>query len=242
MIVLAVDSSSNSATVALVRDDKLIGEISLNDKKQHSILLMPMIDNLLKYNDLTIDNIDGFVVSKGPGSFTGLRIGMATIKGLSMGSGKPAISVSNLDGLANNVKYFDGIICPIMDALRGNVYSSLYKSTDDKLQNLTDYMVISIEELIEKLLAMDDKVIFIGDGTEKYADVLKAKLPRCVIAPNHLNFARASSLGEIGIELLKNGVQDDLNTSSPFYLRKPQAERELEEKMNRLKGVELNGK
>ena len=125
MIVLSIDSSSKVATVALLNDDTLLGEYVINDKREHSVLLMPMIENLLKDCELTINDIDGFVVSKGPGSFTGLRIGMATVKGLSFGANKPYISLSSLDGLAYNLSYFNGIICPIMDALRENVYTAL---------------------------------------------------------------------------------------------------------------------
>ena len=130
MIVLSIDSSSKVATVALLNDDTLLGEYVINDKREHSVLLMPMIENLLKDCELTINDIDGFVVSKGPGSFTGLRIGMATIKGLSFGANKPYISLSSLDGLAYSLSYFNGIICPIMDALRENVYTALYKNED----------------------------------------------------------------------------------------------------------------
>ena len=135
MIILAVDSSSKVATVALMKDEKLLGEITLNDKKEHSVILMTIIQDLLKDNNLSVDDIDGYVVSKGPGSFTGLRIGMATIKGLSFGSGKPYVSVSSLDALALSVSNFDGIICPIMDALRNSVYTSLYKGHS----SCTDY-------------------------------------------------------------------------------------------------------
>ena len=114
MIVLSVDSSSKVATVALLKDNYLLGEYTINDRREHSVLLMPMIDNLLKDCSLTIDDVDSYVVSKGPGSFTGLRIGMATIKGLSFGSNKPYISVSSLDALAYSISSFDGIVCPIM--------------------------------------------------------------------------------------------------------------------------------
>ena len=250
MIVLAVDSSSKVATVALMKDDKLLGEITLNDKKEHSVILMTIIQNLLSNNNINIDDIDGYVVSKGPGSFTGLRIGMATIKGLSFGSNKPYVSVSSLDALALSVANFDGIICSIMDALRNSVYTSLYKgqSTDsisrcsesdniniksespNSLEKILDYSALDIDELIEIIKAKKEKVIFIGDGVDKYKDYLIENCPNCYFPPNHLNLVRASSLGEIGSALLKNGNFDDSN-SSPFYLKKPQAEREYEQRM-----------
>lgn len=230
MIVLSVDSSSKVATVALMKDGSLIGEITLNDKKEHSVILMNIITQLLQINNLTIDDIDGYVVSKGPGSFTGLRIGMATIKGLSFGSNKPYVSVSSLDALAFSVSSFDGIICPIMDALRNSVYTSLYRNSNGKLERLMDYCALDIDELIEIIKSKNEKVIFIGDGLEKNKDYLLEKCPDCAFPPNHLNLVRASSLGELGSELLKNGEFDDPN-STPFYLKKSQAEREYEQRM-----------
>jgi len=249
MIILAVDSSSKVATVALIKDEKLLGEITLNDKKEHSVILMNIIQDLLKHNNLSIDDIDGYVVSKGPGSFTGLRIGMATIKGLSFGSNKPYVSVSSLDALALSVSNFDGIICPIMDALRNSVYTSLYKGhsnlgnctnkleiSDNKnelpisLEKLLDYSALDVDDLIELIKDKKEKVIFIGDGVDKYKDYLLENCPNCYFPPNHLNLVRASSLGELGSIMLKNGDFDDSN-STPFYLKKPQAEREYEQRM-----------
>lgn len=231
MIILAVDSSSKVATVALMNDERLLGEITLNDKKEHSVILMTIIHDLLKNNNLKIDDIDGYVVSRGPGSFTGLRIGMATIKGLSFGSGKPYVSVSSLDALAFSASNFDGLICPIMDALRNSVYTSLYKNNSlVKLEKLLEYSALDIDELIELIKAKNEKVIFIGDGVDKYKDYLIKNCPNCYFTPNHLNLVRASSLGELGSILLKNGSFDDPN-SAPFYLKKPQAEREYEQRM-----------
>lgn len=249
MIILAVDSSSKVATVALMKNTKLLGEITLNDKKEHSVILMTIIQDLLKDNNLSVDDIDGYVVSKGPGSFTGLRIGMATIKGLSFGSSKPYVSISSLDALALSVSNFDGIICPIMDALRNSVYTSLYKghsactdynneSTNSDLKNelpitlekLLEYSALDVDELIELIKSKKEKVIFIGDGVDKYKDYLIENCPNCYFPPNHLNLVRASSLGELGSILLRNGNFDNPN-STPFYLKKPQAEREYEQRM-----------
>ena len=190
MIVLSVDSSSLVTTVALLKDEYILGEYTLNFKREHSIILMKKIEMLLKDCEVDINEIDGFVVSKGPGSFTGLRIGMATIKGLSMGSNKPYVSISSLDALANSLLTFDGIICPVMDALRDNVYTGLYKNKE----------------------------------------FLINKVNNCEFAPNHLSIIRASSLGELGMEKIKAGDIDDMN-SAPLYIKKPQAERELEQRL-----------
>lgn len=230
MIVLSVDSSSKVATVAILKDDVLLGEYILNDKREHSVILMPLIENLLKECNLTIDDIDGYVVSKGPGSFTGLRIGMATVKGMSFGNNKPYISISSLDALAYNLISFNGIICPIMDALRENVYTALYKNNNDSLEKIMDYTALDIDELVNLLKSKNEEVIFVGDGLYKHKKYICDNFPKAHFAPVHLNIIRASSLGELGLDLLRNGICDDSN-SAPIYLKKPQAERELERRL-----------
>jgi tRNA threonylcarbamoyladenosine biosynthesis protein TsaB len=236
MIVLSIDSATESASCAILDNEKLLGEVSLNNKKQHSVVLMPLVDSLLKNLQLTIKDIDGFVISKGPGSFTGLRIGMSMVKGLSQGSNKPFASVSSLDALAYNMAYTEGIICPILDALRDNIYTALYSFENGILVKNTDYMALHIDELIELLKDQNKAVTFIGDAVDKFRDKLQESLQKVSFAPKHLNLARASSLGELGQKLLEDGVYDDLYTSAPIYLRKPQAEREYDKKM----GIESN--
>ena len=151
MIVLSMDSSSLVTTVALLKDEHLLGEFTLNFKREHSVILMEKIEMLLKDCNIDISEVDGFVVSKGPGSFTGLRIGMATVKGLSMGSNKPYLSISSLDALAYSLVNFDGIICPIMDALRDSVFTCMYKSSNGELSKIIDYSALSLDELVEVL-------------------------------------------------------------------------------------------
>jgi tRNA threonylcarbamoyladenosine biosynthesis protein TsaB len=236
MIVLSIDSATESASCAILDNEKLLGEVSLNNKKQHSVVLMPLVDSLLKNLQLTIKDIDGFVISKGPGSFTGLRIGMSMVKGLSQGSNKPFASVSSLDALAYNMAYTGGIICPILDALRDNVYTALYSFENDTLVKSTDYMALHIDELIKLLKEQNKAVTFIGDAVDKFGPKLQESLKGVYFAPKHLNLVRASSLGELGLKLLEEGVYDDLYTSAPIYLRKPQAEREYDKKM----GIDSN--
>lgn len=230
MKILSIDSSSKVATAAIVNEDGLIAEYTLNNKAEHSILIMEMIDNLLKSSNLTINDIDGFAVSKGPGSFTGLRIGMATIKGLSLGSNKPYISISTLDALAYSLLNFDGIICPIMDALRDSVYTGLYKNNNGVLETLLEPSALDLEELVTLLKDKNEKVIFTGDGLLKHKEYLKNNLEKAYFPPNHLSVIRASSLAELGLIKLTKGISDDPN-SSPFYLKKPQAQRELESRL-----------
>ena len=230
MIVLSIDSSSSVATCALLRDDCLLSEYVINNKREHSVLIMNIVEMLLKDNGIDIDEVDGFVISKGPGSFTGLRIGMATIKGLSFGTSKPYISVSSLDALAYSSINFDGIICPIMDALRDSVYTCLYKNENGNLNPLIDYCALDLEELVSLLKEKSEKILFTGDGIIKYKAYLQEHLPNALFAPNHLSLVRASSLGELGLKLLLEGKCDDVN-SAPLYLKKPQAQRELEKRM-----------
>jgi tRNA threonylcarbamoyl adenosine modification protein YeaZ len=230
MIVLSIDSSSKVATVALLKDDILLGEYVLNDKKEHSVILMMLIENLLKECNLLVDDIDAYVVSKGPGSFTGLRIGMATIKGMSFGSNKPYISLSSLDGLAYSLSAFSGIICPIMDALRENVYTGLYKMINGKLTTILEPTSMDIDKLLELLKEKDEEVIFTGDGLIKHKEFITDNFNNPHFAPNHLSITRASSIGELGMSLLKCGKSDNPD-SSPVYLKKPQAERELERRL-----------
>ena len=230
MIVLSIDSSSLVTTVALLKDEHILGEFTINFKREHSVILMEKVEELLKDCEVDINDVDGFVVSKGPGSFTGLRIGMATVKGLSMGSNKPYVSISSLDALAYSLLNFDGLICPIMDALRDSVFTCIYKNIDGKLTKVIDYSALSLEELATKLNSLGEKVIFTGDGVYKHKDYLLANIPKAIFAPNHLSIIKASSLGELGMIELKNGNFDDKN-SAPLYLKKPQAVRELEQRL-----------
>lgn len=234
MIILSVDTSTESASCAVLDDEKLLGETSFNYKKQHSVILMDMIEDLLSKLHIDISEIDGFVVSKGPGSFTGLRIGMAAVKGLAFGCNKPLVSISTLDSLAFNMAFSEGIICPIMDALRNNVYTGLYNFNGEVLNKITDNIVVSIDELAAMLSSEGKAVYFVGDGIYKFKDFFKEKLSNCYFAPTHLNIAKAASLGELGLKLLEAGVSEDLNTCTPIYLRKSQAEREYDKKMRLL--------
>lgn len=231
MKILSLDSATESATAAIIEDNKLLGEITFNYKKQHSVIMMPMIDKLLINTGLSIQDMDGFVVSKGPGSFTGLRIGMATIKGLVQATKKPFISISSLDALANNLLVEDCIICPIIDALRGNVYTNFYTRNNGELSTLEFPKLLSVEQLINKLRGFNKKVYFLGDGTYKFKSILTESLNNINFAPSHLNIVKASSLGEIGLKLLMDGKEDNVFSSSPIYLRLSQAEREYEEKL-----------
>lgn len=231
MKILALDSATECATAAILDDNKLLGEIIINHKKQHSVIMMPMIDSLIKSCGLTISDLDGYAISSGPGSFTGLRIGMSTIKGLVQSTKKPFVTISSLEGLANNLFNTQGIICPIIDALRGNVYTNFYRFKNGKLFALEEDQLLSIDEVIQRCLSFNEPVTFIGDGTFKFSDKLIESLPKATIAPLHLNVTKASSIGILGHERLLKGFSDNVLSASPVYLRKCQAEREYDAKV-----------
>ena len=147
MQILAIESSSLTAGAAIIKDDVVLAEYSVSFKKTHSQTLLPMIDEVVKMTETNLKELDAIAISAGPGSFTGLRIGMATIKGLSMGSNKPYVSISSLDALANSLLTFDGIICPVMDALRDNVYTGLYKNIEGNLTKILDCTALDLTEL-----------------------------------------------------------------------------------------------
>lgn len=231
MKILSLDSATECATAAILDDDKLLGETIINYKKQHSVIMMPMIDGLLKNCGLSISDIDGFAVSSGPGSFTGLRIGMSTIKGLVQGTEKPFVAINSLDGLANNLFNTEGIICPIIDALRGNVYTNFYRFENNKLVSLDEPRLLSMEDVISKCKDFDEKVTFIGDGTLKFKEIILSSLPNAQIAPGHLNVSKASSIGYLGLHRLINNDSDNVLSTAPVYLRLCQAEREYEERV-----------
>ena len=231
MLVLSVDSSYSTATCALIKDDKILAEINLNDKRQHSIILMRLIDSILKEYEIDINDIDAFIISRGPGSFTGLRIGMATLKGLAFASKKPLISVSTLDALAYNSISFQGIICPIMDALRDNIYTCLYKNENNNLTPLIKEQCLNINELVTILKEQTLPIIFVGDGVAKHKEFLQENIPNSFFAPNHSNFHKASSVGELGIKKINDVVIENIDSINPIYLRKSQAEREYEKRM-----------
>ena len=224
MNIFAMDTSSLTATVAVLTDEKLLGEFSVSNKLTHSQTIMPMTDTLLKTLSMTLDDIDVFAVSVGPGSFTGLRIGMATVKTFAQALDKPIIGVSSLAGVAHNFSFTDAVICPMMDARRNEVYNSLYKNGKE----IVSPRALHIDELLEEL--KNEKVIFAGDAVLVHADKLKNN-ENWTIAPQHLLLPKASSLAYEALEKAKNGNFDDLYTLNPVYLRKSQAEREREERL-----------
>ena len=239
MRVLAIDSSGLTATVAVVEDTQTVAEYTINYKKTHSQTLLPMIDEVVKMTELDLSTIDAIAVAGGPGSFTGLRIGSATAKGLGLALNKPLIHVPTVDGLAYNVYGCEDIICPIMDARRNQVYTGIYifskKAGTKEGCNLTEpvfqvikmQMAVSIDELVERLNRYRRPVVFLGDGVPVYENVLAEKLTvPYSFAPAYMNRQRAAVVGTLGIKYYKAGKFETAEEHRPDYLRVSQAERE----------------
>ena len=239
MRVLAIDSSGLTATVAVVEDTQTVAEYTINYKKTHSQTLLPMIDEVVKMTELDLGTINAIAVAGGPGSFTGLRIGSATAKGLGFALNKPLIHVPTVDGLAYNVYGCEDIICPIMDARRNQVYTGIYtfskKAGTKEGSNLVEpvfqvikmQMAVSIEELAERLNRYRRPVVFLGDGVPVYENILAEKLTvPYSFAPAYMNRQRAAVVGTLGIQYYKAGKFETAEEHRPDYLRVSQAERE----------------
>lgn len=238
MRVLAIDSSGLTATVAVVEETQTVAEYTINYKKTHSQTLLPMIDEVVKMTELDLGTINAIAVAGGPGSFTGLRIGSATAKGLGLALNKPLIHVPTVDGLAYNVFGCEDIICPIMDARRNQVYTGIYtfsKKREKKkeesgrtgFQVIKMQMAVSIEELAERLNRYRRPVVFLGDGVPVYENVLAEKLTvPYSFAPAYMNRQRAAVVGTLAIQYYKSGKFETAEEHRPDYLRVSQAERE----------------
>ena len=243
MRVLAIDSSGLTATVAVVEDTQTIAEYTVNYKKTHSQTLLPMIAEMAKMIELDLDSIDAIAVAGGPGSFTGLRIGSATAKGLGLALDKPLIHVPTVDALAYNVYGCGDIICPIMDARRSQVYTGLYtfsrkagekegtNRVEPVFQVMKMQMAIPVEDLIRRLNNYARPVVFLGDGVPVYQEVLAEglKVPYS-FAPSYMNRQRAAVVGALGIKYFKAGRFETAAEHKPEYLRVSQAERERAER------------
>lgn len=241
MKVLAIDSSGMTATVAVVEDTQTIAEYTVNFKKTHSQTLLPMIDTMGKMIELDLESIDAIAVAGGPGSFTGLRIGSATAKGLGLALKKPLIHVPTVDGLAYNLYGCQDIICPIMDARRKQVYTGMYtfarkeiegsKETELVLDVLESQNASPIEDLIERLNVHGRPVVFLGDGVPVYQEVIREKMRvPYSFAPANANRQRAAVVGALGIQYYKEGKFETAMEHQPDYLRVSQAERERAER------------
>ncbi len=231
MKLLAIDSSGMVASVAVWEDDLLLAEYTVNYKKTHSQTLLPMLDEAAKMIELDLESLDAIAVTKGPGSFTGLRIGSATVKGLGLALKKPVIPVPTVDALAYNLAYAKELVCPIMDARRAQVYTGLYRFDGQEMETVMEQTPLAVAELAEKLNQLGEPVIFLGDGVPVYEQLLGELLKvEHSFAPAHMNRQRAGSLAALGARLYEKGGTVTAMEFQPDYLRLSQAERERKER------------
>ena len=232
MKILAIESSGLVASAALLQDDILVAEYTTDHKKTHSVTLMPMIDEIMRMTETDASDIDAIAVSAGPGSFTGLRIGSATAKGIGLVTGVPLINVPTLEGLAYNLWGHEKLICPIMDARRGQVYCGIYMFEDGELKTLREQDACDMRDLLSDINANGCPVVFLGDGVPVFSDIIKSE---CNVpfefAPAHLNRQRASSVAALGRVYFDRGLTVTASEHAPIYMRKSQAEREREERL-----------
>lgn len=230
MKILGIDSSGLVASVALMSEGILAGEYTIHNKKTHSQTLLPMIADMLEMAEVKPEELDCVAVSAGPGSFTGLRIGASTAKGLAWTLGIPIVPVSSLMGLAANISEQGALVCPIMDARRGQVYYGVYRITDGIPDILTEPDVTAVETVLEQVNAMGNRVIFLGDGVPVFREVIQEKCEIEAAFSDAVNrYQRGASIATLGEILFERGEYVAAGEFAPVYLRKSQAEREREE-------------
>lgn len=239
MRILAIDSSGLVVSVAVLEDEEMLAEYTVNYKKTHSQTLVPMLDEIKQMTELDLSTIDAIAVAAGPGSFTGLRIGSATAKGLGLALDKPVISVPTMDAMAYNLCMTDQLVCPIMDARRGQTYAGIYEFTGCRMQIRLAQCIIMIDDLAEKVNEMGRSVIFLGDGKTVFHERLTELISvPYSFAPAHMARQRAGALGVLAFQYYRDeqgtagGHIQTAAEHRPDYLRLSQAERELAEKQN----------
>ncbi len=238
MITLAFDSTARAASVAVTDSDKLLGLYNIDNGLTQSELLLPMAENLLKSLKLSFSDIELIAASVGPGSFTGVRIGTALVKGIAFGKGIPCVSVSTLEALAENMRGIEGIIVPCMDARRSQLYTAIFRYKDGELSRLTEDLAISIDELSNMLADFRDRPIYlVGDGYRVAAAGLRKKQIELCQTPELLLSENAYSVARVAVRMHSEGKSTSDVEHLPTYLRVPQAERE---RLERLKNEQKN--
>lgn len=231
MKILAVDSSGLVASVAVVQDENLLGEFTVNYKKTHSQTLLPMLDEMAKMIELDLQTLDAIAVAQGPGSFTGLRIGSATVKGLALALEKPIVGIPTVDALAYNLFGHRDVVCPLMDARRGQAYTGLYQFEGNRMQILKEQCAVDIHTILTAINEIGRPAVFLGDGVSVFAPFIEEKLQvPWTFAPPHLNKQRAGAVAALARQYYTEGKAVCAAEHKPEYLRLSQAERERMER------------
>ncbi len=229
MQILGIESAAQVASVALIKDETVTAEYTIDFKKTHSQTLLPMIDEVVRMTQTDLSAIDIIAVSAGPGSFTGLRIGSATAKGLGLALGKPLISVSTLAAMAYQCWGAGQYVCPIMDARRGQVYTACYHFDENgDMQTVEQPQILMMTDWISVLQETGHRIVFTGDAVPVFKKQIKEVMPDSLFAPAHKGKQSAAAVAVLGGELYEKGISESAAEHLPCYLRKSQAERERE--------------
>lgn len=231
MKILSIDTSATAASVAIAEPDKLIGEFSINTSLTHSQTLIPMVDELLKNTTLSMNDIDYIAVNAGPGSFTGVRIGVAAVKGLAFSKNIPCVSVSTLHSMAYNMLGDDCIVCAVMDARCSQVYNAMFRVNGNTVERLTEDRALALSDLKLDLQNYNEKIVLVGDGAVICNNYLNNELSNVTLAPMNKRIQTASSVSCVAFNMIENGEVISSEKLMPTYLRLPQAQRELNKRL-----------
>ncbi len=226
MKILAIDTSSKICSVSILEDYSVILEKHTNDEKTHSQNLMPLIDSMFKETNLSLDNINLLSCCQGPGSFTGIRIGIATIKAFADAKNIPVVGVTSLESLAYNISS-NGLIVSLIDAKNDNVYYSLFSFDGTNYMQIGDYESNNIQNILDSLTIYDDPLIFVGDGAVNHKEKIQMYIKNPVFAKDSLNFQTSISVGKSAYNKFQKGLYGNSSSILPIYLKKSQAERQL---------------
>lgn len=232
MKILGIDSSGMVASAAITADNILVAEFTVNNKQTHSQTLLPMIDQVVQMSDIALQEIDAIAIAAGPGSFTGLRIGASTAKGLGLALDKPIVSVPTLEGMAYRLAGSSSLICPMMDARRNQVYTGIYRVSTGGLDVVVEQKAVDVREILQELGEYRESVIFLGDGVPVYQETItECYQGEYQLAPLHLSRQSAAAVAALGEIYYRQGRTETAQEHRPVYLRKSQAEREACKKL-----------
>ncbi len=234
MLIFGIDTCCMAATAALVDERVLLAQTVVNHGKTHSQMMMPQVEEMFKITGIDPKSVDAFAAAVGPGSFTGVRIGVATAKAMAQAAQKPCIAVSTLEALAHSSRHFDGIVSPILDARRSQVYNALFDCKKGIVTRMTPDRALALSELLEELKGYDRDVIFMGDGTLVFEDEIREVLgERAFFAPKTTRMNLAGAVAELGLEKFKAGETVAYGELVPEYVRLSQAEQDRLKKIGR---------
>ena len=233
MLTLAFETSAKAASVALTRDGKLLGESYQNTGLTHSQTLMVMAEDMLKAAGKTVSDLTAVAVAEGPGSFTGVRIGVAAAKGLSWGGELPCYGISTLEAMAETLGIWQGYVCPCMDARRSQVYNALFYVNQGEIRRITEDRAIALADLAQELKALNEPVFLVGDGSSLTYKTLSPEIPNLILPAEHRMHQRASGVALLAAKKIAANESGDANALTPNYLRLSQAERERLERQNK---------